>query len=218
MELTKPSAILFDWDNTLVDTWPLIHQALHATQTKWGHVPWSLQEVKQKVGKSMRDSFPEMFGESWEDAGDFYLTTYRSFTAEQLKLLHGAMDLLEYLSTTTIPVGLVSNKMGESLRREVKHLGLEKYFHTQIGAGDAKRDKPHKDPAELALKHLQIPMNQQVWFVGDTTTDLGCAHAGGMSGVLYGDVATDADNTYQGHNFAHNTKNHAELIELLRKY
>ena len=28
LKLPKPKAVIFDWDNTLVDTWPLIHQAI----------------------------------------------------------------------------------------------------------------------------------------------------------------------------------------------
>ena len=29
--LKKPKAIVFDWDNTLVDTWPIIHMAINQT-------------------------------------------------------------------------------------------------------------------------------------------------------------------------------------------
>ena len=29
--LSKPRAIVFDWDNTLVDSWPCIHTAMNAT-------------------------------------------------------------------------------------------------------------------------------------------------------------------------------------------
>ncbi len=217
MELTKPSAILFDWDNTLVDTWPLIHRALSATQIKWGQTPWSMAEVQERVGKSMRDSFPEMFGKNWEEAGEFYLRTYRAFPMSELPLLEGAMELLDYLQTTDIPVGLVSNKMGESLRREVtqKHLGA--YFAVLVGAGDALQDKPSSAPAELALKQLGVAMSANVWFVGDTITDLACANAGGMCAILYGDVQTEMS-IYQGHNFNYHVKNHAELHQLLQKY
>ncbi len=216
--LAKPTAILFDWDNTLVDTWPLIHQSLHATMEKWGQVPWSFDEVKQKVGKSMRDSFPEMFGETWEEAGEFYLQTYRAFPMSELNLLDGALEMLELLQQSPVKVGLVSNKMGESLRREVQQKDLGKYFDVLVGAGDAKRDKPYSDPAELALEKLGLAMDKNVWFIGDTITDLGCANAGGMSAILYGDVEVQENHIYQGHNFIYHAKNHTELIELLHEY
>jgi phosphoglycolate phosphatase len=41
MKLTKPKAILFDWDNTLADTWPTIHQAMSETFAAMGQEPWS---------------------------------------------------------------------------------------------------------------------------------------------------------------------------------
>ncbi|MFT5702654.1 MAG: phosphoglycolate phosphatase [Rickettsiales bacterium] len=30
-----PKAIIFDWDNTLVDSWSVIHFALNKTMEKW---------------------------------------------------------------------------------------------------------------------------------------------------------------------------------------
>jgi phosphoglycolate phosphatase len=214
----KPTALLFDWDNTLVDTWPLIHRALHATQTKYGADVWSLEEVKAKVGKSLRDSFPEMFGDDWAEAGKFYTETYRSFHKEEFHLLPQVNELLDFLSDYGVPVGVVSNKMGESLRREITNMGLNAHFQVLIGAGDAKRDKPHADPAALALEKIGIPMNDKVFFIGDTITDLGCAKAGGMSAILYGDVAVESKNSYLGYDFAHHVKNHQELIALLNNF
>jgi phosphoglycolate phosphatase len=34
-KLSIPRAILFDWDNTLVDTWPLIHTAMNGRWKKY---------------------------------------------------------------------------------------------------------------------------------------------------------------------------------------
>ena len=58
-----PRAFLFDWDNTLVDSWPIIHDALNVTLTAFGKEPWSLDETRSRVRKSMRDSFPKLFGD-----------------------------------------------------------------------------------------------------------------------------------------------------------
>ena len=37
--LKPPRAILFDWDNTLVDTWPTIVECYHDTFTALGQTP-----------------------------------------------------------------------------------------------------------------------------------------------------------------------------------
>src|SRR5690606_3190282 len=58
--LPAPRAILFDWDNTLVDTWGVLHRALAATFEAFGRRPWTLEETKRNVRASARDAFPEL--------------------------------------------------------------------------------------------------------------------------------------------------------------
>lgn len=40
--LRKPKAIIFDWDNTLVDSWPVIQHAIDHTMVEMGKEPWGL--------------------------------------------------------------------------------------------------------------------------------------------------------------------------------
>ena len=67
--LSRPRAVLFDWDNTLVDSWATIADALNTTLQTFGHAPWTMAEVKTRVRKSMRDSFPKLFGARAAEAG-----------------------------------------------------------------------------------------------------------------------------------------------------
>ena len=59
----KPRAILFDWYNTLVYSWPVIHDALNVTLEAFGLEPWNMDKTRVRVRKSLRDSFPELFGD-----------------------------------------------------------------------------------------------------------------------------------------------------------
>jgi phosphoglycolate phosphatase len=214
--LSPPKAVLFDWDNTLVDTWPIIHRALHETMQHWNMTPWTLDEVKLRVGKSLRDAFPAMFGAEWEAAGDFYMAAYRSLHLEQLKPLPEVLPMLVHVRESVPFVALVSNKKGDNLRKEVTHLGWDGYFDVAIGAGDAAYDKPHTAPAAMALSHVSLPMGKEVWFVGDTITDLECAEAGGMSGILYGNEEVPQEGMYRGFPFAHHARDHHELLALFK--
>src|SRR3954468_17257394 len=78
MLLPAPKAVIFDWDNTLVDTWPIIHAALNATFREWKLPEWTMEQTTSRVRKSMRDSFPEIFGKEWEKAGAFYQKQYKA--------------------------------------------------------------------------------------------------------------------------------------------
>ena len=75
--MARPRAILFDWDNTLVDTWGTIHEALNFVMGAMGQPTWSLAETRTRVRLSLRESFPMHFGERWEEARTIYLDRFR---------------------------------------------------------------------------------------------------------------------------------------------
>ena len=54
---TRPRAVLFDWDNTLVDTWATIHDAMNTTLTAMGHPTWTFDETRQRVRKALHPSW-----------------------------------------------------------------------------------------------------------------------------------------------------------------
>ena len=55
-----PRAILFDWDNTLVDNWVVIAEAMNVVFSAFDMPLWSLAETKARVRASLRDSFPPL--------------------------------------------------------------------------------------------------------------------------------------------------------------
>ena len=184
----RPKAILFDWDNTLVDTWPTIHAAQNVTLRAFGLDEWSLDETRRRVRKSMRDSFPELFGDRWEEAGKVF---YRHFNAIHLDMLRpspGAERMLEELRAAGLYLGVVS-KLGDVLRREVTHLGWDAHFGRLVGAFDAERDKPASEPVKMALQGTGIEQGAEVWFAGDTNIDLECAANAGCVPVLIREIA-----------------------------
>ncbi len=194
MALVTPRAILFDWDNTLVDTWPVIHQALYSTFTQLGMTPWTIEEVQQRVAKSMRDSFPVVFGENWQEAAGIYQKAYQSIHLQMLKPLMGARASLDLLRDKSIFVAVVSNKRGHNLRTEVTHLGWSADFDALVGADDAAKDKPSPEPVLYALKDTGIAPSADVWFVGDSVIDVECAKNTGCSAIFYGNAhPPDAD-------------------------
>jgi len=216
MTLPTPTAILFDWDNTLVDTWPVIHRALNATLAHMGHAPWPIERVKRDVKRSMRDSFPELFGERWQEAAERYQQDYRAIHLDEIRALAGAEAMLESLATKDVFVALVSNKRGPSLRKESTALGWDKFSKATIGADDAARDKPHADPALLALKDSGVAPGAHIWFIGDTGVDLECAAQIGATPILYGEHTTDGK-THDGHPFAYHVRDHAQLQAVLAR-
>jgi len=180
----RPKAVIFDWDNTLVESWPAIHAALTRTFERYGLKPWTFEETTQRVRKSMRESFPPLFGERWEEAGAFFKESFTSIHLDFLKPAPGAEAMLAAFKAQGIYLGVVSNKNGDVLRQEAVHLGWDGYFGRIIGAFDAQRDKPAADPVQMALAGSGIACGPDVWFAGDTDIDLECAVAARCIPVL----------------------------------
>ena len=179
-----PRAALFDWDNTLVDTWPVIHEAMNTTLAAMGHPTWTIEQTRNRVRRALREAFPPMFGDRWEEARDVFYGRFRDIHLERLEVRPGAEALLSAFAERSVYLGVVSNKMGDHLRREADHLGWSRYFGRIVGATDAERDKPALETVDMALEGSGILPGRDVWFVGDTEIDLQCAYNAGCTGIL----------------------------------
>jgi phosphoglycolate phosphatase len=188
--MNAPAAILWDWDNTLVDGWAAIEAGLNATFRAFAMPEWDRATVLARVRGSLRDTFPGMFGAEWERARDIF---YAEVSARHLHVLNpmpGAADALAAAARVG-PQAVVSNKQGPLLRAEAAHLGWDRHFGALVGAGDAARDKPDAAPLLMALGALGIGASDAVWYVGDTALDMQAARAAGCRAVLLGDAAHD---------------------------
>jgi phosphoglycolate phosphatase len=149
---------------------------------------WSLDRVKTDVFRSMRESFPELFGDQWQRAGEIYKTSYRSQHLEDMQFLPGAVELIDFAYQQRIRLFIISNKIGDILRMEVENLGIADKFYSIVGSGDTEFDKPSKVPVDFALKGSGInPENDLVWFIGDAITDIECAIRSSCQPILYGE-------------------------------
>ena len=185
MQLTRPKALIFDWDNTLVDTWVTIHHALKVTFEAMEMEPWTLDEARQRVRASARDSFPTIFGARAAAAMEIFYRTFEADHLAKLQELPGAGAMLADLQAAgDLYLAVVSNKQGRILRREAEHLGWSRHFTRLVGANDAPRDKPARDAVDLVLQGSGVGAGPDVWFVGDTDIDMLCAANSGCVPIL----------------------------------
>jgi len=179
-----PRAILFDWDNTLVDNWDVITEAMNAVYDAFGMPRWSLAEAKARIRSSMREAFPRAFGERAREAGRIFSDHFAAHHLERLREMPGAGALLGALAQTGMHLAVVSNKRGRFLRLEAERLGWTDHFAKLVGAADAPVDKPAVEPVDLALAGSGVARGREVWFIGDTDIDMTCAANAGCLPVL----------------------------------
>lgn len=182
-----PKALIFDWDNTLVDNWATIREAINAARGAFGHAPWTAEETLLRVRRSLRDSFPEMFGENWQEARRIFYAAFEARHLDTLRAMAGADEALVLARGQGLYLAVVSNKTGYLLRREAQKLGWAGRFGALVGAGDAARDKPFPEPVYRALEGSGLAPGADIWFVGDAPIDTACARAAGCTAILVGD-------------------------------
>lgn len=181
-----PKAILFDWDNTLVNTWHVAFKAMNIARETVGRLPFTIEEFWQRPHHSMRDAAAELFGNHRERGEKVFYENVEKLHLQEINMLEGAENLLKDLFVRGIYMGIVSNKEGTYLRKEVDHLGWNSYFHHVIGSRDTEEDKPSSLPVHAALQKCTINPSHQVWFVGDSIVDVHCARASGCVPIVVG--------------------------------
>lgn len=184
---TKPELIIFDWDDTLVDSYAAIHHAINAARGAFQLPTWSLQETRENCRIALREIFPVWFGAEWLKAQDIF---YAAFAAEHIALLRdkpGAAELLGILKQQNILLGVNSNKKAQYLREEIEHLSWTDYFRVIIGAGDVERGKPAPDGVLRICAECDVSAGKNVWFIGDNAVDDATARACGVLSVIVGE-------------------------------
>lgn len=182
-----PRAIIFDWDNTLVDSWDAIAEAINAARAHFGLPTWNRAEILIHCTRSARESFPEWFGEKWPDAWGYYYATFDKVRQRLgIREAAGVTDLLRWLKENGIPAMVVSNKSGTYLRQEVGQLGWNGYFAAIVGAHDAAVDKPAREHVDKALSVAGVAAGPGLWLVGDSEIDMLCARNAECTPVLIG--------------------------------
>jgi phosphoglycolate phosphatase len=181
-----PKAILFDWDNTLVDSWRTTYHVFNKILDYYGRPLLTERQFFKRPQISVKDSFPHTFGDNWREVQRIYYKLYEEVHLKFLLPLPGARDLLAHLKRNNVYMALVSNKNGNFLRKEVEFLNWKDYFGAIVGSSDAESDKPSSLPVKLALGSIEGISSKDVLFVDDSMIDIQCARNSGCTPVIVG--------------------------------
>ena len=118
-------------------------RAQHSAWQRWRQPLWTIEETRERVRLSLRESFPRHFGERWEEAREIYLDAFAAIHLERLTRVAGRaanaararrQRHLSGVWSATRPAGCCAGRP--------THLGWSALFGSVVGAGDAAADKP----------------------------------------------------------------------------
>lgn len=178
-------SVFFDWDGTLVDSLGFLFKAHNKVREMLGYPLWTRAEYAENVIYSTRKLYPRIYGKRSDEAREMLYTYIADNHIDNIEVIDGAEAMLKALHARGVPMGVVSNKRHDVLRREVEHLGWESYFGVYNGAGAAAADKPSGVPLLHALNEYPGGLDvAHAIYVGDTESDLSCAREAGCPVVF----------------------------------
>lgn len=178
--MVKYAALLWDLDGTIVDSLPVIYEALSLMLYKFGHEGVTQQWMREHIGYPFAETIRQMgLG---GDALAYYREVYFSL-AEKHQTFEGVVDVIAEIYGK-IPMVIVSNKSREGVKRTLAPWKGEKWFDLIVCEDDVSRPKPDPEAFEVVKRFWESqgkPLDpQDVLMIGDTEIDEAFAMAVGM--------------------------------------
>ncbi len=178
---------IFDFDGTLASSLEGISACMTDVLTAYGYPAPSIDEVKATVGLTLEDSVRILSRRRVPEVQlpaivKLYRELHDAKAAPSIKLLDGAVELLEELPSHGIRCVLVSNKGVKGLDQLLERLRIWPFFELVLSAEDVEHQKPKP---ELYSKHIapqfpKIPRAETI-VIGDAEVDIKFAKAAGLS-------------------------------------
>jgi phosphoglycolate phosphatase len=176
--MTRPRAIVFDLDGTLVDSLPDIIGAFLEAFVEVGLGPPAADEVREHVGLPLEQMYAS-FAPSAQVASlaASYRRLYPRRFTRSTRPFPGVVSALAELRARGFRLGVATTKRTDMALRLVAAVGLEGALdHVQGTDGF-----PHKPAPDVIQRALAALGAEGVWMVGDTVHDVEAGRAAGLS-------------------------------------
>ncbi len=188
-KIFTPELIMIDVDGTLVDSVPDLAWCVDETLKQIG-LPirgeaavrnWVGNGVIRLVERAVANDLDAPHDEAiFEKAMPIFNELYAENTSKRSELYPGVREGLDYLKSTGIKIGCITNKAEQFTHPLLKDLGLWDDFEIVISGDTLEKKKP--DPLPLLHGAKQLDANpENSLMLGDSTSDVKAARAAGFA-------------------------------------
>ena len=177
----RTRGVIFDFDGTLVDSYPLIETAFGEVMRAHRLDEVARELFRQSRGLPLPEQMKRISPEIWEEL----VATYRRVDASlgHAQVFRGVPTLVRRLRTAGVRLGVVSSKRHLLVEAELDAIRLRPFFDVVIGFEDVTPPKPAPDPLLAAMARLSLKRSQTL-YVGDSAVDLETGRAARVRTVL----------------------------------
>ena len=190
------SAVLFDFDGTLVDTTEMIHQSMrHATSSVLGREDIPRETLLANVGQPLPRQMELIDTENAESLLEAYRSHHERHHDDLIREFPGVEESLGRLGSAGIKVAVVTSKRRPSVEMALGIFpGLRNVVDRFVTLEDTTHHKPHPEPLLRALQLLGGIPRERAAYVGDSPFDVQAAKAAGLTSVAvsWGAFSEDA--------------------------
>lgn len=187
--LPRPEMVLIDVDGTLVDSVPDLAFCVDETMKAMDMETHGEARVRHWVGNGVerlvkRALLNDLNGEPDEalyaKALPIFQDLYADNTSKRSCLYDGVNEALEFLKTTGVRIGCVTNKASQFTLPILEDLGIRDYFETVLCGDEVERKKPDPQPLLMSAEKLGVSPEASL-MLGDSMSDVKAARAAGFN-------------------------------------
>ncbi len=172
--------ILWDWDNTLMDTSSALFHALEDTMEHYCLPAPTQQDLNEVLSHHKGAYWENLFPRNVDEAFNFGMSRFAIYHKEST-LFPESLEIIKYVHQLGIPQMIVSNKPKDLLDEEVAHVGVHPFVCDVVGTDYVLPDK--KPMPEFGCEAIKQVPHQQLMMIGDGVADMEYAHAIGAVSV-----------------------------------
>ena len=191
------TALIFDFDFTLVDASRGIIQSTNLALEQMGHKRVGEEQVKKLIGLPLEVMYKHFVDESYHARNQEFAKKYKENAATIMtrftELLPSVPEVISVAKKSGLRLGIVSTKTHARIEEVLVKYDLKPYFEIVIGGDDVEEYKPSPMGLRRAMNFFQIPPSQTL-YIGDSLTDAKTARNAGVDfvAVLTGTTGGEA--------------------------
>ena len=185
----SPELIMIDVDGTLVDSVPDLAWCVDETMKQIGLPERGEAAVRNWVGNGVirlveraiaNDLDAPHDAELFAKAMPIFNELYAENTSKRSVLYPGVQEGMDYLKSTGIKIGCITNKDARFTLPILNDLGIRDYFEIVICGDTLEKKKPDPLPLLHGAKELGTQPEKSL-MLGDSTSDVKAARAAGFN-------------------------------------